>query len=738
MNKIFLVFLLALASFGALPASYGQSPAKKDTAEVTRLLLLATDQAKEIQEDSTALGSALAITSEAISLSKKHAYDSGLVRSYLTEYQVWIKAIERKIEDSLGFNAELNKLKVIEEKTAALLGAEKHAAWLGETFLLLAKAHNDYTTQTYEYKLTLYEQSISYFQKAGDLEQESNVWYRMGYTHHANGNLDRAEEAYLKAISVADAGGVKDTQHIYALLGNVYAFTGDFNLALKYELDALRISEENDDTLELGSIHLYLGLIYEPLKERASALKHYQIAFNEFKKNAEDHPSDLTHAAGNTAKMMIATGDPQGAITLLEETLERYPYVTSSSAYSSFPMRLMQAYMKLNDVTKAQKYCDELLLLNEKRPSPSTLSAALRFLVDTRQYQRAEQYLPAFQQMGESRGLKKTMAEAYHFRYQIDSVNHNYPGALKHHLMYTAVNNELFAESKTKEIAALQIQYDTKQKEKDILLLQQESLANKNEMQNAQSVRNGTFAGALLLIIILGMVYRQYRSKQKNNRYLERLLTEKELLLKEVHHRVKNNLQTVLSLLESQSRKLTDDALMAISETQSRVYTMSLIHKKLYQSEDVAAINIKDYLTELIQHLSDSYGNRAARLTCTAVPITVDLSQAVPLGLIINEAVTNSFKHAFHQNSLQNEIHVELTKVGVSEVMLTIEDNGSGMPLDAKDKRDGLGLKLIRGLTEDLEGSLAIHSDGGLKITVAFSVTEPLNKINYVDLTLSA
>jgi two-component sensor histidine kinase len=116
------------------------------------------------------------------------------------------------------------------------------------------------------------------------------------------------------------------------------------------------------------------------------------------------------------------------------------------------------------------------------------------------------------------------------------------------------------------------------------------------------------------------------------------MVLEKEWLLKEVHHRVKNNLQTVVSLLELQAENLDNEALSAIHNGQNRIYTISLIHQKLYQTDNVASINMKDYLLELTQHLRDVYNvGRSIDFDIHIAPLELDVSQAIPIGLIVNE-----------------------------------------------------------------------------------------------------
>jgi two-component sensor histidine kinase len=181
---------------------------------------------------------------------------------------------------------------------------------------------------------------------------------------------------------------------------------------------------------------------------------------------------------------------------------------------------------------------------------------------------------------------------------------------------------------------ALQIQHQELQAQKDVLQAQQEEINHKNEH---------------LSELLLGQKDSLLEEKEGLLQDKDHLLCQQERLLKEIHHRVKNNLQVVMSLLNSQADALQDKAaLSAIQESQHRVQAMALIHQKLYQSEGVARIPMHDYIEEVVAYLHESYClDQLVRFQLEVEPIELDVTQAVPLGLIINEVITNAFKYAF-------------------------------------------------------------------------------------------
>ena len=240
-----------------------------------------------------------------------------------------------------------------------------------------------------------------------------------------------------------------------------------------------------------------------------------------------------------------------------------------------------------------------------------------------------------------------------------------------------------------------------------------------------------------LLLIALGFIIimqvRKQRIQQKeinrkNNdlqilvREKDVLLEEKEWLRKEIHHRVKNNLHTVMSLLESQSAFLENDALLAIQDSQHRIYSMSLIHQKLYQSEDVTSLYMPDYIAELVRYLRESFGvKQQIRIEVQIEPIELNVTQAVPVGIILTESITNAIKYAFPGN-IEGVITISLVKSDDNHILLSIIDNGIGMPAETlNNESDSLGMRLMKGLSEDINGILRIESSEGTEISIEFS-----------------
>ncbi len=213
-----------------------------------------------------------------------------------------------------------------------------------------------------------------------------------------------------------------------------------------------------------------------------------------------------------------------------------------------------------------------------------------------------------------------------------------------------------------------------------------------------------------------------------NARLLEetqRRLGEKEVLLKEVHHRVKNNLQVISSLLSLQSARISDAGVKdALRESQNRVRSMALIHEKLYQSSDLAQVDFAGYLRSLVNFLAQSYRQQAdhVALDVQATSVRLDLETAIPCGLIVNELVSNSLKHAF-PDGRSGSITVSLQPDEVGRWCLRVSDDGVGYVSAPNTSRSSLGLSLVETLTAQLGGTITVSTEHGVNTSICFNAT---------------
>ena len=300
-----------------------------------------------------------------------------------------------------------------------------------------------------------------------------------------------------------------------------------------------------------------------------------------------------------------------------------------------------------------------------------------------------------------------------------------YDSAYKYLYIDWVYSDSLFQKEKNEALIELNTRYETGKKEATIA-------AQEEQLKQQQLVQYLIIGIAALLAAILLILYRNFRSKQRTNLYLntlndslEKKNQENELLLKEIHHRVKNNLQVISSLLSLQSANIDDPKVLdAVQESQNRVKSMGLIHQKLYQGDNLAAIEMKDYLHTLSESMIDSFGEQAedVEIECDMNELELDVDTAIPIGLIVNELITNAIKYAF-PDGREGQISMSLDIDADNLLRLVVADNGVGLQEEAVSAigaGTGFGSQLVNLLTLQLNGKMHQETEGGMRTEIRF------------------
>ncbi len=221
-------------------------------------------------------------------------------------------------------------------------------------------------------------------------------------------------------------------------------------------------------------------------------------------------------------------------------------------------------------------------------------------------------------------------------------------------------------------------------------------------------------------------IARDITDRKKAEEELKASLQEKEALLGEIHHRVKNNLQVISSLLDMRTLRTSDPKVVDLCrDARAKIQTMALIHTHIYQSGRFSQIDMRDYLRELVSYLSQVYSEKRKHIipVVTQADVCLSVTQAVPLAIILNEAISNAFKHAYKSRE-KGKVEIRLVKTDKDTVRLSVKDRGIGLPPGVDIYRaQTLGLKLIRNLVKDqLKGVLRVGQDGGTEIIVEFKL----------------
>ncbi|HSF88085.1 MAG TPA: sensor histidine kinase [Saprospiraceae bacterium] len=296
----------------------------------------------------------------------------------------------------------------------------------------------------------------------------------------------------------------------------------------------------------------------------------------------------------------------------------------------------------------------------------------------------------------------------------------DYKKALYHYQLRYALHDSLMHLENLRQMNELNIKYETVEKEKQLA----ETTLHLESARINQRLMSLVLLGAL---IISGLSIYAFRTKIKSNKQLEeknrqisKALQEKDILLREIHHRVKNNLQMISALLYLHGKSVDDStAQEALMESQNRVQSMAMIHQNLYQDENLLGVSIKDYLDKLLNHLISSYNIEKDRITILKkidIP-QMDVDTVIPLALIINELISNALKYAF-RDGRRGEIKVSLQQTD-GLINLEVSDNGMGLPENfSVESSSNFGLKLINILCDRLGATWSAQSGKGTRIDI--------------------
>ena len=619
---------------------------------------------------------------------------------------------------------------------------------------------NTYAATELNSKIKCFKQALVRYQKIGNREQEATTLEALAQMHHHQGNHTLAIDELMRTLVLYRSIPNSSLHRTYALLSGVYKTLGNYPEALRYGLATLENALHTQDTTRLSFYHLHLGYLYNDLNQPEEALKSCEKALQHVQKARQD--TDVFNALSLAVNVLLKEQRAKEALLYMERITKDNPPRSLGSAgmlalfKTQCHMALRQYSLAKKHIVLAEQYLMEMnasknFVFTDDSYRMGVYQVAGELFMATQDYGKARYYFNKMVQVNEQVNYLNEAVLHQFLLFKLDSAQGNFKEALRHYQHYKLLSDSIFNETKSKQIANLQIEHETRAKGQRIDLLTKQSDLQQAMLKQKDFQQTIAIIGSLLLLLLLVLVYGLYQMKRKSNKLLEGkqaeinqkneslrqllaekesllankdvLLEEKEWLLKEIHHRVKNNLQIVMSLLHSQAAYLEDEkAVSAILDSQHRVQAMSLIHQKLYQSEKIATIAMEGYISELVENLGDSYSMQGrVRFHLEITPVDLDVAVAVPLGLLINEAVTNCLKYAFPAGGA-GVVHLSFIPVDPSSFLLTIADNGIGLANASDPSRSrSLGMKLMKGLSKQLGGSLTLENSDGLKIMVLFN-----------------
>ncbi|MBD3636746.1 MAG: hypothetical protein HUJ25_05335 [Crocinitomicaceae bacterium] len=530
--------------------------------------------------------------------------------------------------------------------------------------------------------------------------------------------------------------------------GNFYLSKDDHIQALVQFKRAAQIIDENFETYVLvdeemvtinqAYCHASIGIVLDDLEDYEGALTNYKKALKLTAK-VDNWESEMLRAnvLNNMGVSYVNIGDYQMAESYAVASMEQKKVLNQESSIGySYQLMAQSAYGR-RKYDLAIKYLEQSdkkfsILMNQDGIDQNKFIRAKCYLAIGK-YEKALELLQQVEEVFLSRFSKsdqaefyEVLAEVYQKMGELEFANDYLRITLKLRKEVDVKNDKKIVKEFVDFIETEEIQLNDKiqnlknKQEKEKLQLQIES-----DREKEVWIYTLFLVSIICLVLIIMVISSAYRKNRKTTKELSESIEENKILFKEVHHRVKNNFQIISSLLNLQYGIEQDErSKKVLTDAQGRIQSMSLVHEMLYSRSDVKRIDFKSYVQELVPSILKSLTEQSGKITyeVKSGDESFDLELAVPLGLILNEAITNSVKYAFNDQD-KGKIEILLRKLEPLTYLLIIRDDGSGIPDQyLKGERDTLGIELIHILSDQIGGTLEIKNEGGTEIRVTFRV----------------
>ena len=513
------------------------------------------------------------------------------------------------------------------------------------------------------------DSAIIYFNKAitgyvaiNNKKGQATTLFKISWVHKKREEIEKAMELDLQALKLMEALDDKlGIAGAYNRISEDLSRQGRQAEAMEYAKKTITLCKENELKDELIYAYNSAGIVSIAMGKHQQSLNYFDstIALARNRNSSILNLSDFMNSRGNSLKRL---GRYKDALAAYNEAMSMAIKANYSNAISAVTANLGEINLLAGNYNEALKYQLETVRLQEKDGDIANLT--------------------------ENYGHVSTIYEKLG----------NYPLALTYQKKARVMRDSTARIESDKAMSKMLTQYETKKKEATIAL-------QEKQISQQKLVQWLSIGVAFLLACFLLFGYRSYQARTKANKLMAAKNAENELLLKEIHHRVKNNLEVVSSLLALQSAQIDDQNTKdAMLEGQNRVQSIGIVHQKLYQGTNLGAIEMKDYFINLGESILDSFGaEKRVTIECAMDQLDVDIDTAVPLGLIVNELLTNTLKYAFPEGK-NGTVRIKLEKRKDGILQLEVSDNGIGK--SGVTKGTGFGSQLVSLLTLQLSGSM--------------------------------
>ncbi|MES2774416.1 MAG: tetratricopeptide repeat protein [Bacteroidota bacterium] len=515
--------------------------------------------------------------------------------------------------------------------------------------------------------------------KANDNKKgQATTLFKIAWVHKKKQQIEPAMEADMKALQMMEA--LQDNEGIANALGRVsddLTRQGRLKEALDYAEKSIAICEKNGYQEQLMNAYFNAGNVAITMGSAAQSLVYYDkaVALTQSLDLGESTACDVNNGRGNALKRLERYPE---ALVAYKKALEAATKANYSNGINAVIANLGEVNMRMGNYNEALKYQQQTIAMQEGAGEATNL---------------VENYM--------------------HISTTYEKLS-NYPQALAYYKKAFFLRDSTDKKESDVAMSELLTKYETEKKQATITTQQQQL----GQQRRVQWLMAGV---AVLLAGLLFVVFRSSQARTKTNKLLSAKNAENELLLKEIHHRVKNNLEVVSSLLALQSAQIDDpNTKEAMQEGQNRVQSIGIVHQKLYQGANLGAIEMRDYFINLSESILDSFGaDKRVQIACAMEQLNLDIDTAVPLGLIVNELITNTLKYAF-PDGRNGKVEIKLEQHRDGVLKLEVSDNGVGK--SGITQGTGFGSQLISLLTKQLGGTMKEVIDNGTRIFFEFKM----------------
>ncbi len=595
------------------------------------------------------------------------------------------------------------------------------------------------------------KQGLDIYISTGNKKEQLDTYYNLGYFYANFENFSRSIEYFNKAARLGEElNNEKRLTGIYNNLGLIYHYIGHYDKANALHFKSLHISERIGNK-SVGFTHVNIGLNYNQQKKYRKSLEHNKIALELFLE--EGNKSYVAHVLKNIGDNFSDLYQLDSAEYYYNKSFAIYKELDDKESIARHQMLMGILNQKNGNLEIAElKYYEALNSVPENGSRRLVFAinsnlAGLNFIfADSVAGNRLKYLKKAVNYASNMYDISKELqslskeTESLEMLYKAYMKIGNSQEAIKYADRYIVAIDSLYSEQKQKTITDIQIKYETEKKELEIELLNSENDLISAKLDNSNTARKNQkmviyllTLGFLMVCVFIFVIYKFYRQTKRVNNVLyqkndiiSKQNEEKEILLKEIHHRVKNNLQLISSLFDLQMDKSDNIKVRSVfTDAQSRLKSIAIIHEILNQNENKNVISFKSFINELTESICYSLsGNKKISLsTEVGDDLLFDIKKTISLGLIINELLTNSIKYACSEE-VTSIIKITITRLNKNDIMLEFSDNGDGLPQGFDiDSADSLGLRLVNVLIEQLSGKINYIFDSGAKFTIEFPDT---------------